>query len=184
MPRLINRSVKRKNLKKSAAGKKAIKVTGSKCLSQRKCMLLSLWGAAVAARNLKRLPFYTHKQIELPQIELNVTHYVLHKGCCSRCGKTVSAKLRPEHRFGYGPRMSALIAELSGMQGASRRAVVQFLNSVFGAPISTGAVQKVIDRVTNAMAPAYKKIGKTVRSQKVVNLDETSWLKAGKLHWL
>ena len=128
--------------------------------------------------------FYTHQQIELPQIELDVTHYVLHKGCCSRCGKTVSAKLGPEQRFGYGPRMSALIAELSGMQGTSRKAVIQFLDSVFGPPISIGAVQKVIDRVSNAMAPAYDKIGQTSRSQKVGYVDETSWFKAGKLQWL
>jgi len=80
--------------------------------------------------------------------------------------------------------MSALIAELSGMQGTSRRSAMQFLNSVFGAPISTGAVQKVIDRVTNALAPAYEKIGQTARSQKVGYVDETSWFKAGKLHWL
>jgi transposase len=80
--------------------------------------------------------------------------------------------------------MSALIAELSGMQGTSRKAVTQFLRSVFGLAISTGAVQKVIDRVSQAIAPAYEKIGETARSDKVGYVDETSWFKAGKLHWL
>ena len=75
----------------------------------------------------RREAFYTHQQIELPQIDLDVTHYVLHCGCCSRCGKTVSAKLSREQRAGYGPRMSALIAELSGMQGISRKGVQRFL---------------------------------------------------------
>jgi transposase len=52
----------------------------------------------------KTKPFYTHQQIELPEIELDVTRYVLHKGTCSNCGKTLSAKLFKEQGFGYGPR--------------------------------------------------------------------------------
>ena len=128
--------------------------------------------------------FYTHQQVELPKIVLDVTHYVLHKGCCNRCGKIVSATLSTDQRFGYGPRMSALIAELSGMQGTSRRGAQQFLSSVFGVPISTGAIQKVIDRVSEAILPAYCKIGRTARSRKVGYVDETSWFKVGKLHWL
>ena len=128
--------------------------------------------------------FYTHQQIELPEIELKVTHYQLHKGDCSRCGRSVSARLAPVQRPGYGPRMSALIAELSGMQGVSRLAVQQFLSSVLGLSISTGALQKVIDRVSNAMEPAYERIGQVARSESVGYIDETSWFKAGKLQWL
>ena len=133
-------------------------------------------------KNMKA--FYTHQHIELPEIALDVTHHVLHKGCCTQCGKTVSAKLPADQSFGYGPRMSALIAELSGMQGTSRQGVRQFLNSVLGFPISTGAIQKVIDRVSEAILPAYGKIGQTARSQKVGYVDETSWFKSGILHWL
>ena len=142
-------------------------------------------GCSCGNNKFKKLKaFYTHQQIELPQIELNVTHYVLHKGDCRRCGRTVSAELSAEQRFGYGPRMSALIAELSGIQGSSRKTVVEFLDSVLGVPISTGAVQKVIDRASEAIKPAYDKIGDTARSQKVGYIDETSWFKGGKLHWL
>lgn len=133
-------------------------------------------------KNMKT--FYTHQQIELPEIDLDITHHVLHKGCCTKCGKIVSAKLPTDQSFGYGPRMSALIAELSGMQGTSRQGVRQFLNSVLGVTISTGAIQKVIDRVSEAMLPGYEKIGQTARSDKVGYIDETSWFKSGALHWL
>jgi transposase len=128
--------------------------------------------------------FYIHQQIELPEIEPAVTHYLLHKGRCSRCGRAVSAKLDPAQQPGYGPRMSALIAELSGMQGVSRLAVQQFLSSVLGVSISTGAIQKVIDRVSNAIESAYDRIGQVARSEAVGYIDETSWFKAAKLHWL
>lgn len=50
--------------------------------------------------------YYTHQQIEFPEIKLLVIHYELHKGECSCCGKTVSAKLTHSQRPGYGPRMS------------------------------------------------------------------------------
>ena len=129
-------------------------------------------------------PFYTHQHIELPPIELTVTHLILHKGRCQCCGKSVSAKVPAEQRFGYGPRISALIGELSGMQGTSRQAVQQFIESVFGLPMSTGAIQKVIDRVSLAAQPAYEKIGTIARSHPVAYIDETSWFKNAKLHWL
>jgi transposase len=129
-------------------------------------------------------PFYTHQHIELPEIELEITHFVLHKGCCSRCGRSVSAKIEPAKRPGYGPRMSALIAELSGMQAVSRQAVQQFLSSVLGLSISTGAIQKIIDRVSGAIEPAYEQIGQVARTETVGYIDETGWFKTGKLHWL
>jgi transposase len=129
-------------------------------------------------------PFYTHQHIELPEIELEVTHFVLHKGCCTQCGRSVSAGLEPAKRPGYGSRMSALVAELSGMQAVSRQAVQQFLSSVLGLPISTGAIQKIIDRVSRATEPAYEQIGQVARQESVGYIDETSWFKAGKLHWL
>ena len=128
--------------------------------------------------------FYTHQQIELPGIDLDITHDVLHKGCCTKCGKIVSSKLPKDQSSGYGPRMSAFIADLSGMQGISRQGGQQFLSSVLGVSISTGAIQKVIDRVSKAMLPSCDKIGQKARSDKVGYFDETSWSKYGVLHQL
>jgi transposase len=122
-------------------------------------------------------PFYTHQQIELPEIELVVTNYVLHKGWCKNCGKTVSAMLSKKQGLGYGPRLSGMIAELSG------KSVQQFLSSVLGV-ISTGGIQKVIDRISEAARPAYDKIAETARIQVVGYVDETSWFKIGELQWL
>jgi transposase len=57
--------------------------------------------------------FYTHQQIELPEIKMDVAHFVLHKGQRLCCGKTVKARIPPEFSSGYGGRLSAVIAELS-----------------------------------------------------------------------
>jgi transposase len=93
-------------------------------------------------------PFYTHQWIELPEIAMQVKHVVLKKAQCSSCGRWVKAQLPREYQSGYGPRFSALVAELSGIQGISRQAVEDFIENVFAVPISTGAIQKVIDRVS------------------------------------
>jgi transposase len=50
--------------------------------------------------------------------------------------------------------------------------------------ISTGAIQKVIDRASQAIAPLYEKIGSCARSQAVNGIDETSWRQGGQLKWL
>lgn len=47
--------------------------------------------------------------------------------------------------------------------------------------ISTGAIQKVIDRASAAVAPLYEQIGKRARSEPVNGIDETSWRQSGRL---
>lgn len=129
-------------------------------------------------------PFYTHQHIELPKIKLDVTHFILNQGKCRCCGKTVKAGVPSRFSSGYGPRLSAVISELSGSHGASRETVQDFCQSVLGLPISTGGIQRVIDRASAAINPIYNTIAHCAREQDVNGIDETSWFKSGKLQWL
>ena len=99
-------------------------------------------------------PYQTHQVLELPPIAMEVTHWVLHQGCCLACGAWSKAQLPPEHATGYGPRFSALIGELAGTYGNGRRMVQTFCASVLQVPLSLGAIQTVLDRVTQAITPA------------------------------
>jgi len=128
--------------------------------------------------------FHTHQRIELPPIELEVTHYGLNQCQCPRCGRIVKAQLPPEARTGYGPRLSAFIAELSGLKAMSRADVQSLCASVLGLPIATGTIQKIIDRASAALAPAYQKIADTARGAEVNYVDETCWFKEHELKWL
>ena len=128
--------------------------------------------------------FYTHQWIELPEIQMLIKHVVLQKSQCSGCGRWVKAQLPVEYQTGYGPRFSALVAELSGIQGISRQAVEAFIQNVFDVPISTGAIQNVIDRVSEALSPVHRAIGESVRRASVNHVDETSWQQAGTIKWL
>lgn len=129
-------------------------------------------------------PYYTHQQIELPEIKMQITHYVLYEAQCDKCGKTVKAALPKEHGTGFGPRLSGLIAEISGVHGASRDTVKGFCNSVLGMPISVGAIQAVIDRSSEAIELIYDAFGKQARSCPINHVDETSWFTHFKLRWL
>ena len=128
--------------------------------------------------------FQTHQQIELPPIEMEVTHWVLNKCRCPKCGRTVKAALPAEARTGYGPRLSAFIAELSGTKAMSRNDVKSLCQSVLGFDISTGAIQNVIDRASAAIKPAYDTIGQIARSSECNYVDETSWYQNNDLNWL
>jgi transposase len=132
----------------------------------------------------KMKPYYTHQQIELPEIKMDVIHYVLHKCRCPKCGKMVKAQLPTEYQAGYGPRLSALIAEMSGTQGNSRETVQGFCKSVLGFSISIGAIQNVIDRASEAIEPYYQAIGEVAHSSRINHIDETSWFQSGTLKWL
>jgi transposase len=129
-------------------------------------------------------PFYIHQEIELPEIKMEVTHFVLHEGDCVACGKKVKATVPQEHGTGYGPRLSALIGETAGIQGNSRTTVQVFCQSFLKFDISLGAIQKVIDRVSAAIKPHYEAIAKKARQAVINGIDETIWKKNGKLMYL
>jgi transposase len=129
-------------------------------------------------------PYYTHQVIELPEIQMQVTHVVLHEACCPQCGRLLKAPLPEAHRYGYGPRLTALIGELSGGQRDSRTAVQEFCASVLGVPISRAGIQRAVDRVSEAIRPHDEAIATQARHAKVNYIDEPAWYQHGVLAWL
>ena len=89
-----------------------------------------------------------------------------------------------EHRTGFGPRLSAMIAQMAGNMGESCTLIQDYCSSVLGFHISLGAIQKVIDRASEAIKPHYENIGKEARQASVNYIDETSHRRKEKLEWL
>jgi transposase len=129
-------------------------------------------------------PWHTHQVIELPVIRPEVTHWLLHQGCCLSCGQLCKATVPSDQVSGYGPRLTAYVGEMAGMVGASRSAVQALCASVLGIPLSKGAIQKMVDWVSAAIVPHYNTIGQVARTAPVNYIDETSWLVHGDRHWL
>jgi transposase len=129
-------------------------------------------------------PYYTHQHLELPEVNLQVTHLILQRGECACCGRINKGTLPAEYKTGYGPRLSAVIAELAGSHGDSRSTIQNFCASVLGFSISLGAIQKILDRTSEAIALHYEEIGTQARQSAVNHADETSWYLKGVLCWL
>jgi transposase len=129
-------------------------------------------------------PYHTHQVIELPGIRPEVTHWLLHQGRCRSCGTLCKATVPVDQISGYGPRLTGFVGEMAGIVGASRSAVQDLCASVFGIPLSKGAIQKMVDRVSEAILPHYTAIGNVVRASLANYIDETSWLTSGDRRWL
>jgi transposase len=127
---------------------------------------------------------HTHQVIELPPIAMEITHFLLHHAQCAGCGEVRKADLPSVHTTGYGPRLTALIGALGGMHRTSRRLIQDFCHSVLHIPISLGAVQKVIDRASQALVPHYEAIAALARHAPVGYIDETPWYCQNALQWL
>ena len=98
-------------------------------------------------------PSYTHQVIEWPAIQMTVPHVVWYAARGSRCGRVTKAPVAPAASDGEGPRFTALLGELSGSQRSRRSAVQECCRSVLGVPIRQGAMQRAVDRVSEALKP-------------------------------
>jgi transposase len=76
------------------------------------------------------------------------------------------------------------MGEIAGTYGNGRRMVQTFCASVLRVPISLGAIQKVLDRVTQAIDPYYAVIAQQARQASVNYIDETPWYCLNTLEWL
>jgi transposase len=106
---------------------------------------------------------------------MEISHFLLYQARCVGCGVVLKADIPSAHATGYGPRLTALIGELGGMHRTSRRRVQAFCHSVLHIPLSLGAIQKIIDRTSQALVPHYEAIATLARPAPVGYSDEIPW---------
>jgi transposase len=126
-----------------------------------------------------------HQEWELPPISPLVFEHRLWRLACPGCGKAQLAEL-PAGVSGsaFGPRMEAHVATLAGVFRLSRRQVADTVREVFGCPISLGAVDRTIMRMSAVLADPWAELREAVRAAEVVHADETSWRLGGAQQWL
>jgi transposase len=112
--------------------------------------------------------------VELPEVKPHVTELRCHAVECDECGQRTRAKLP----FGVphsmlGPRLTALVALLTGGYHLSRRQAVSLLHDVLGVRVSLGALSEAEARVSDAIAPAVEEAVEFVRAQPIKHTDAT-----------
>ena len=129
------------------------------------------------------------QHIELPEQPLEVRQFDIYEGTCPCCGKIAKGSVPEEFSSAYGPRLTAFIAQLDSQTGTTRRQIQEIMLDVFGLPISLGALQNIVYRVSDAILPHYEVIAAGARESLFNHVDETSWRTHGPvlgklLHWL
>jgi transposase len=119
---------------------------------------------------------YRHQIVEIPPIKPIVVEHRLHQRRCDNCGTSTRGVL-PENvnPSGYGIRVVALVAVLSGLYRHSQRMVQSALANVFGVSMSLGMVNKLRLEASFAVEGAVEEAKTYVQNSRVVGADETSF---------
>jgi transposase len=136
-----------------------------------------------ASRNPGEGKYFRYQVLDIPESKLHVTEYRLRCIRCE-CGVETWAELPRIARSGFGPRLTAFAAYLTGVHRVTRRGLVDIFKTIFGIDISLGSVCKLHEEVSCALEPSYEEIKKALPQQGVVNVDETGWRSMGHPLWL
>jgi transposase len=79
----------------------------------------------------------------------------------------------------FGPRLRAAIVTLTAAYRISRRGIAELAHGLFGVTLSTGAVDAVCQRASDALAGPHLHLQDAVLDQPAVHVDETGWRTSG-----
>jgi len=126
-----------------------------------------------------------HQQWELPPIRPLIFQYDLHRLRCPCCGKPRLADLPAGASWSaFASRLEAHIATLAGVFRLSRRQVRQVVAEVFGCPISLGAIDATIMRMSAILKDPWEALRDYIQKAQLVHADETSWRLQGAQQYL
>jgi transposase len=133
----------------------------------------------------RRSRVWRHQVVELLPLAVRVTEYQMAVRRCPPCGKRTRAALPPGvPRRPFGPRLTAVVALLSGRYRLSRREVRELLQDLWQVQVSLGAVVRQEQAQSAALAPVVEAARAAVQQADVVNMDETGWRQELKRAWL
>jgi len=126
-----------------------------------------------------------HQQWELPPVCPLVFEYELLRLRCPGCGRPRLADLPVGVSWSaFAARLEAHIATLAGVYRLSRRQVREVVENVFNVPISVGAVDAAIMRMSAILADPWEKLREYIQRAQLVHADETGWRLAGAQQYL
>lgn len=118
-----------------------------------------------------------HQVVEIPPIKPEVEEHRLHQLKCEQCGTLTRAKL-PEGvpLTGYGVRVVAIAAVLSGLYRNSERMVQLGMKDLFGVEMALGTVNGLRTEASQAIAEPVSEAYDYVKEQPVIHSDETGFV--------
>ena len=128
-----------------------------------------------------RRRFGRHQVAELPPISVTWIEHRTHQLRCRACRARTSAQL-PEQVAGsaFGPGLQAAVVTLTAGYRVSRRGVRELARDLFGVSLSTGSVDAICQRASDALAGPHIQLQDWVLDQAAVHVDETGWRTRGE----
>ena len=119
--------------------------------------------------------------VELPLIGVTWTEHRTHQLRCRSCRSRTSARLPdPNVGWAFGPRLQAAIVTLTAGYRVSRRGICELARDLFGVELSTGAVDAICQRTSEALAGPHLHLQDWVLDQAAVHVEETGWRTRGE----
>jgi transposase len=125
--------------------------------------------------------FGRHQVAELPAISVIWSEHRTHQLRCRSCRARTSARLPDQvGACAFGPRLQAAIVTLTARHRISRRGICELARDLFGVGLSTGAVDAICQRASDALAGPHCQLQDWVLDQGAVHVDETGWRTGGE----
>ena len=119
---------------------------------------------------------YRHQIVDIPALSAYVIEHQLHQLECACCSKKTRGILPKEvPSTGYGDRLGAIVAWLSGEHHQSYRMGKSLLSTLFGIEISRGSINRIRKQVSEAIADPVEKAKQYVQTQDFIHSDETGF---------
>jgi transposase len=124
--------------------------------------------------------FGRHQISELPPISVILVEHRTHRLRCPECrGKTTAGLPDGIGGSAFGPNLQAAVVTLTARNRISRRDMTELARELFGIQLSTGAVDAICQRASEALADPHARLQDWVLGQGVLHVDETGWRTAG-----
>ena len=118
---------------------------------------------------------------ELPAIGVILSEHRTHQLRCRHCRAKTTARVPKEIGCSaFGPRLQAAIVTLTARHRVSRRGICELAQDLFGVSLSTGAVDQICQRASDALAGPHCLLGDWMLDQAAVHVDETGWRTRGE----
>jgi hypothetical protein len=114
-----------------------------------------------------------------------VTRYIIERCWCPQCHSYKESPVTtalPSHRLGLNLMLFVVYQKVA--LGLSYRKIRKELATYFGLQVSPGTLVNLVAEAAQLFGPAYARLIKLMRQQKVIHIDETSWRVKGQPHWL
>jgi transposase len=121
--------------------------------------------------------------LDLPEKLRSVTHHRRHTLECPCCHAETTAEVVPEAASGFGSKLTAVVAYLTGVGRLGKRAVRTFFADVCDLPVSLGSVSKLEATVSRALEPIHTQAHEAAKGLDA-NVDETGWKQGKAKAWL